>query len=297
MTTEAAEVPEIGRYPADLPEEDKLLYGMFTQNSGTVMIDSGGENGRLWQRNRHRDLRKRPYGGFEISAHSRRIEYPWLSTYHFLKENLKYHAKLDSIWQRWQARESNQRTAMCDLMREFPVWIGKNCPNFKWGHPLDHNRQEAYYAYTYNEDNVMDTDFHFAWWTSDRTDYYLVSLHTGADARWGFSDAHVFVGNGSNEWPLMDTNRLSIGCSGDAGHMWSYDGGWTFDGARKGEVDKSIKDNVRDLEEIPIKFTTKHPDFDPERDKFRKTSDIVLVVNSHGEIRCPVPGCRGTLSP
>lgn len=297
MTNETGEAPNVGRYPADLPEEDKLLYGMFTQDSGIVMIDSGGEDGRLWQRNRHRDLRKRPYGGFEISAYTRRIEYPWLSTYHFLKENLEYHPKLDSIWQRWSNRESNQRTSLHELMCEFPVWISKHCPGFKWGHPLDRSRQEAYYAYTYNEDNVMDTDFHFSWWTSDHTDYYLVSLHTGADARWGFSDAHIFVGNGCNEWPLLDTNRMSVGCSGDAGHMWSYDGGWMFDGAREGEVDKAVRDDVRNLGKIPIKFTTKHPDYDPELDKFRKKSDIVLVVNSKEEIRCPVPGCGGTLSP
>jgi hypothetical protein len=299
MTIEAAEAPEVGRYPADLPEEDKLLYGMFTQDSGRVLIDSGGESGRLWQRNRHRDLRKRPYGGFEISAARRKIEYPWLSTYHFLRENVKHHPKLDSIWQRWSNREENQSESLHELMERFPQWIGERCPAFKWGHPYDSSRQEAYYAYTYNADNVMDTDFHFSCWVSDRTEYYLVSLHTGMDARWGFSDAHVFVGTGDTR--LMDTNQMFICCSGDARHMWNYDGGWTYDGAGGGPTYRDTtpyeRSTFRNLTEIPIKFTTKHPDYDPKRDKFKKGSDVVLVVNARNQIHCPVTGCKGILGP
>ena len=71
----------------------QTIFDMLTENTGTHMLDSGGDGGRMWQRNQGltvETLERAPSASLEI-YHSGRHGYslePTINVYHFLRDNL-----------------------------------------------------------------------------------------------------------------------------------------------------------------------------------------------------------------
>jgi hypothetical protein len=138
-------------------------------------MDSGGLNGRHWQR----PLQSPPiklWGDIE-----RKELYAAIALHHFLKE----HFEIDQSLTRWIRRES-QKQGKCSY-QEYAELLAEHLG-------LDHLSGD----YTYNWENDLSQDFQFTVvgpkgvdWIYNEACYLIIESHNGADARGGFSDPVV----------------------------------------------------------------------------------------------------------
>ena len=170
---------------------ETLIHAMLTTNTGTHMLDSGGDNGRNWQRNQGKTLAdfqaepaalldwyvKRDDAGKIISAH------PEVTTSVFHKLNKRHHLARRSVpgfnampcedWHGGAYGTSAEQTEWLDLhgferRRGCDGWNTYNwAANFSQtmqGHDLERDGEK----------------------------YVLIQIHGGADVRGGYTDAKLF---------------------------------------------------------------------------------------------------------
>ena len=159
----------------------EILQDLFTENTGKHFLDSGGTDGRQWQRNQKRDFESEPeviieYWGGKFSDIT-------VNTYHYFKKVLDY----DEV---------------CEVVNEY---LREN--NIHWVGEIEDNDLEDfllsnsdYYSLefkseqwnTYNSDYNTDHVFQGRFLTIDDEPYVLLQLHLGADVRGGYSDVQLF---------------------------------------------------------------------------------------------------------
>ena len=159
----------------------EILQDLFTENTGKHFLDSGGTDGRAWQRNQKRDFESEPeltieYWGGKFSDIT-------VNTYHYFKKVLDY----DEV---------------CEVVNEY---LREN--NIHWVGEIEDNDLEDfllsnsdYYSLefkgeqwnTYNSDYNTDHVFQGRFLTIDDEPYVLLQLHLGADVRGGYSDVQLF---------------------------------------------------------------------------------------------------------
>ena len=69
----------------------ELVYSMLTENTGTHFLDSGGTDGRMWQRNANKclqDFEDEQEESYQYSADSNEI-FRTVSVYHYLTNDLQ----------------------------------------------------------------------------------------------------------------------------------------------------------------------------------------------------------------
>ena len=70
----------------------ETIYSMLTENTGTHFLDSGGVNGRMWQRNQKKtmqDFENQLEESYEFDSKYNEI-YRTVSVFHFLTNNLEF---------------------------------------------------------------------------------------------------------------------------------------------------------------------------------------------------------------
>lgn len=161
---------------------DNLIYKMLKTNTGIAMCDSGGDNGRMWQRNaikKHSDFKKEPevtlsldYDYFDIS----------ISLYHHLVKTLEQ----DDFCKRfnklacddWNGDYYGTSRAQCD-------WLERN------DFTIDPYQKEFNsYNWSSNFSQVIQGTFLRQGGYVDN--YVLLQIHGGADIRGGYTDAKLF---------------------------------------------------------------------------------------------------------
>lgn len=87
--------------------------------------------------------------------------------------------------------------------------------------PLGQKAGEWSSEYTYNTDNHLDQDFIYTVFDWDNTQYCILVVHGGCDARGGFTRPRFFE---CGDWAIARTSDCFIHCQN--GHYWdtSYDG-------------------------------------------------------------------------
>ena len=161
----------------------QIIYEMLTENTGTHFLDSGGEDGRNWQRNQKKTLED-----FENEEYiSKEDGYITKSLFHHLNESCTY---------------------LPDITKQFNDWInedkyhGLDNPNGR-GHIIAdvedfmnefvYPDEEAKCTYTYNFDNCLSQDIQ---WISSgdlyKNNIIALCIHNGADARGGMTDYKFF---------------------------------------------------------------------------------------------------------
>ncbi len=211
---------------------DKLLASMLTENTGIAMMDSGGENGRAWQRNAGKTVytfKAEPEVSFEIEADKYGIwnavkqsrdllpESEWtyhldfsVSTFHYLASILE----LDDL---------------CDSFNAKPVkdWggelFGTSETGDKW---IKKHFTVGDIWNTYNGENTLDRILQGTNLRHVETDdkYILLQIHGGADVRGGYTDAKLFKLSGAfqesylnscpNVFGEIDGKSISTLCHG-----------------------------------------------------------------------------------
>lgn len=168
----------------------ELIYKMLTTSTGKHMLDSGGENGRHWQKNQIKtieDFEREPSAVIDVSKYEREgvIEwdcYPYLSLYHHLKNALT----LDPL---------------CDEFNALPVedwrgeYFGVSDSGMEW---LQNNgfksEGDSWNSYNWSSNFSQDVQGVRLKRAGEYTDEYytLLQIHQGADIRGGYTDAKLF---------------------------------------------------------------------------------------------------------
>jgi hypothetical protein len=164
---------------------EEVVYGMLTENTGTHFLDSGGSDGRAWQRNAKKtleDFRAEPEAYFEGG------EYPEAgkSTFWILVNNLKHDQGLTAAYHEFaKAYEDEGWLEINEL------WLDK------LGVPGEGGDFYSESRYTFNTYNWSDD------WLGDQTllgtsfgmggsHYLILQVHGGADVRGGYTKPQVF---------------------------------------------------------------------------------------------------------
>ena len=168
-------------------ETKQVIYNMLTENTGTHFLDSGGGNGRHWQRNKFKTIDDFNMQE-EIKIMDKDSEYPYLikSLYHHLIGSCEYLEKDNKDFINWINKnpynwrdnpEGRCAGSMYDVEEYMSLTYGKDV------------RTE----YTYNYDNNLSQDIQFMT-VGDTYDCDIIALaiHNGADARGGLTDYKIF---------------------------------------------------------------------------------------------------------
>ena len=159
---------------------EQVLQELFTENTGKHFLDSGGTDGRAWQRNQERDFESEPEATIEYWDD--KFQYTTVNTYHYFKKVLEYDEVCESVNE--YLRENNIH------------WVGEVEQNDLIPIIEDSEYYEVEFKSeqwnTYNSDNNTDHVFQGQWVTIDGEPYVLLQLHLGADVRGGYSDVQLF---------------------------------------------------------------------------------------------------------
>lgn len=211
----------------------RVVMEMLTENTGIAMCDSGGKDGRGWQR-------RRAAGLITVKAWdalpAAKIDDVWvrdneltcaddnwsvtLDVYHFLTSYCEYAPKLDGFLQRFLKKNDS---------------IGIFCVEEEFQHQLSgwassrvlgaFGARKLVTHYTYNEENSLSADIQFCLFEIEepefRGDYAIIQTHNGADARGGLSTARLFAVADIDSF-ISGYSRYHIECG--QGHSWMVDG-------------------------------------------------------------------------
>lgn len=166
---------------------EKQIYKMLTTSTGIHMLDSGGDNGRNWQRNKIKtvdDFRNEAEAIIELNQYSENEFYinAYVSVFHYLVNALAtdklcylFNKKKVSDWngdiygvselgQRWIDKHFNKK--------------GESWNTYNWDCPLSQTLQgQLLTCKTTNKE------------------YVLIQIHQGADVRGGYTNAKLFLLN------------------------------------------------------------------------------------------------------
>tara|TARA_R110000851_G_scaffold73579_2_gene162345 strand:+ start:73 stop:654 length:582 start_codon:yes stop_codon:yes gene_type:complete len=162
----------------------KAIYKMLTENTGVAMCDSGGDDGRHWQRNQ-----KKSFKDFQNEIE---ISYDkdfgcTKSLFHHLNESLEYLPELTNKLNLWIARD------------KYDVFKNNDGRCNDWDNVQTFMEEYLYpdekinCHYTYNEETVLSQNVQFLY-GGDIYDHDIIalSIHNGADARGGLTDYKFF---------------------------------------------------------------------------------------------------------
>ena len=170
---------------------ETLIHTMLTTSTGTHMLDSGGDNGRKWQRNQGKTLAdfqaepaalldwyvKRDDDGKIISAHPEVTT----SVFHKLTSGI--------IWQDDLCREFNAMP--CDDWRG--DYYGTSVDQTEWLdlHGFEQRRGcDGWNTYNWAANFSQTMQGHDLELNDEN--YVLIQIHGGADVRGGYTDAKLF---------------------------------------------------------------------------------------------------------
>lgn len=187
---------------------EEVVFGMLTENTGTHFLDSGGSDGRRWQRNAMKtleDFKNEPEAYFEGG------EYPEAgkSTFWILVNNLKHDQGLTAAYHEFAKSYPDE-----SWLEINELWLDK------LGVPGEGGDFYSDSRYTFNTYNWSDD------WLGDQTllgtsfgmggAYYLIlQVHGGADVRGGYTKPQVFELNEALDGFIMAGQDAYFSCSAE----------------------------------------------------------------------------------
>ena len=205
----------------------KVIAKMLKENTGTHFLDSGGNDGRAWQRNQNKVFKNEPRVSIDDYGAT-------VSTFHYLSEILE----LDNV-----TRKVNSFITKNKLH-----WVDEVADEMETKDFMYHEIEKFHNTYnTYNGENNLSQILLFKTFKLYNDDVYvLLQIHGGADVRGGYTDTKCFKLKG-----YLTGNVDLYGSYKGKDFSNGYNGyGLTFDDDNE-EVDLS----EIDLNEVSIDFS------------------------------------------
>jgi len=169
---------------------EETLASMMLTSTGTHMLDSGGSEGRQWQRNQKAMQDKNPVEYLnslesvevdtEGAEDSEGIDFT-INIFHYLKGQLS----LDSICYDFNELQKNSDNWDTDLNM---YGVSEEAGNF-----LEHFELElSNPVNTYNHDSRLSQVLQYSCMTLNSEHYIALQIHQGADVRGGYTNAKLF---------------------------------------------------------------------------------------------------------
>ena len=155
---------------------EQVIYEMLTESTGTNFLDSGGDNGRFWQRNQLRTLEN--FKKDELVEIDKKYNEITLNIFPFLNEHLEYDSDQTENLNNYlvfHELENNLNNVMSYFNHELPC------------------SDSSKYINSYNEDCILSQTIQLVY-SGDFYDHELtaLSIHNGADVRGGYTDFKIF---------------------------------------------------------------------------------------------------------
>ena len=168
---------------------EQLIYSMLTENTGTHMCDSGGDNGRMWQRNANKCLQDFADEPAELYQYDNKYNeiHRTVSVFHYLTNNLE----INDICFNFNELNTNAEDWDADCKENDATLYGVSVN--AWLDLVTENEVEVSRSWnTYNGDSDLSQILQGANLTINEEHYVLIQIHGGADARGGYTDAKLF---------------------------------------------------------------------------------------------------------
>lgn len=212
-----------------------LIYSMLTESTGSAICDSGGDDGRHWQRNQKKtiqDFINEPECSLE-SYHYKDDNWdltPTISLFHKLTNSLD----LDDLCNEFNSMHVENWNS---------DYFGVSSEGFEW---LENQGFQAIgEAYnSYNGDSALSQVVQGQQLQLYGDDYLLLQIHNGADVRGGYTDAKLFKID-FNEFIFSEYCSFAYG-EGDNDQIDYMSGEWTdfegryLDNAARNEIAAKI---------------------------------------------------------
>ena len=167
-----------------MTEVKQLVYGMLTENTGKAMCDSGGTDGRMWQKNQKKtieDFENEVEELYQLDAKYKEI-HRTVSVFHYLTNSLE----IDDICEHFNKLQNENDNWNAD--GDF-YGVSLQAGNFL---NILNNVEIQRSWNTYNGDSDLSQILQGSNLTIDDEEYILIQIHNGADARGGYTDAKLF---------------------------------------------------------------------------------------------------------
>jgi hypothetical protein len=170
-------------------KEQRLIYKMLVENTGTHMLDSGGAYGRNWERNQKKPIKDFINENEEDYYFSDNGEvYRTVSVFHYLSG-----LELDEVCDNFNKRNSNTKDWDGELSSNENIYgVSTKAANY-----LNKNYDvEVEHTFnTYNYDSDLSQVLQGSRLQLNNETYYLIQIHNGCDVRGGYTDAKLFKAN------------------------------------------------------------------------------------------------------
>jgi hypothetical protein len=217
---------------------EQVIYDMLTENTGKHMLDSGGESGRMWQRNQTKtleDFKNEPYCTIDSKYGDSAI-----SLFHYMNQYLDFHEELTNEFE--------------EFAKGFPEepWL---TVIEEWLDVLGIDGEGEFYSDARWNFNTYNFDL---WWVNQTLqgsffgmngkEFLIVQVHGGADVRGGYTKPKVFEmknWTGKDEFVLCASD-LSFTCPNCEAtlNISGYDANFTDADGELRELDS--------IEEMPV---------------------------------------------
>lgn len=186
---------------------EAVIYGMLTENTGTHMLDSGGTDGRAWQRNALKtleDFKNEPEAWLDAS------EWPEVSKSAFwhLVNNLEHDAGLTAAYHEFANDYPNE-----SWLEINELWLDKLGIEEEGG---DFYGNARWSFNSYNFDGwLVDQTIQGTTWGMANREYVILQVHGGADVRGGYTRPQVFEVVSGKDGLILDAEAACFSCSAE----------------------------------------------------------------------------------
>ena len=193
--------------PTEHTDTERQIFSMLTQNTGVHFLDSGGQHGRMWQRN------QAAVAGAEdpLALWKTREEIivdkwgcVYLDLFHYLCKRVEFSPAMQRRLYRWDQWTDPKHGEPWD--EQITGWLDRLVKR-GWA-----KRGET--GYTYNFENLLSQNIVYYEFEIDggpmpEGRYAIIQIHNGADARGGFTYPAIFE---VDEMFLYDCQDYSCWC-------------------------------------------------------------------------------------
>jgi hypothetical protein len=164
---------------------EEVIYGMLTENTGTHFLDSGGSNGRMWQRNAMKtleDFKNEPEAWFDGG------EYPDVSKSAFwhLVNNLEHDAGLTAAYHAFAEAYPDE-----SWLEINELWLNKLGVPEEGGDFYSESRW-SFNTYNFPDNWLVNQTLQGSFFGMGGNEYLILQVHGGADVRGGYTKPQVF---------------------------------------------------------------------------------------------------------
>lgn len=192
--------------PVEGTATQRALLEMWTENTGSHFLDSGGAYGRNWERNQGlavADMLAQPDVALDASWGYLGIT---VSAYHWLDSFLEYDPRMQRKFELYSTLGDLKDTPWLECAERFAAAAHDR----SWEH-------EDWSTYnTYNGESWLDSVLQYVVFTdSDGITYALVQYHGGCDVRGGYTKPRAFRVLGEGRYEFYTEGRVSMHCTAE----------------------------------------------------------------------------------